>query len=147
MYDLDVRVNRHGALGHSQFGPNPEEDTDEDEDEDGADASTAATNAPTDVATQACDEDRTNDFETVIGVDTASEEPEIHLFNTMQNKFELLTAEAQKLTRAAEKAEQAPTAAVAAEEQCKRIVVDLQDIAKKLSKTNPNHTTTKRPSK
>ena len=126
------------ASRHSQFGPNPEEATDDDEDDHGGDASTAATNAPTDVARQACIEDRTNDFETVIGVDTASEEPEIHLFNTMENKLELLTAEAQKLVRAAAKAEEAPTTAVAAEEQCKRIVVDLQDIAKKLSKTNPH---------
>ena len=48
----------------------------------------------------------------------------IHLFNTMQYKLQLLTAEAQQLARAAEKPEEAPTAAVAAQEQCKRIVVD-----------------------
>ena len=125
------------ASRHSQFGPNPQEDTDEDPDADAADDSTATTNAATDAAKQASDEDRTSDSETVIGVDTATEEPAVHLFNTMQNKLELLTSEAKKLTRAAEKTEEAPTAAVAAEEQRKRIVVDLQDIVNKFSKTNP----------
>ena len=89
------------------------------------------------MATQASDADRTNDFETVIGVDTASKEKEIYLFNTMQNKLRLLTAEAQRLQRAADKAEEAPTTAVAAQEQCKHIVVDLQEIVQKPSKTNP----------
>ena len=55
----------------------------------------------------------------------------------MQNKLELLRAEAQKLVRATEKAEETPTEAVAAQEQCKRIVVDLQDVSRKLSRTNP----------
>ena len=54
------------ASRHSQLGPNPEGDTDQDEDEDGANASTVATGAPTDVATIDCQEDRTNDFDTVI---------------------------------------------------------------------------------
>ena len=39
------------ASRHSQFGPSPVEASDDDEDEDEADASTCATNAPTDVAT------------------------------------------------------------------------------------------------
>ena len=70
-------------------------------DEDGSHASNVATNAPTDVATIACEKDRTNDYETVIGVDTASEEPEVHLFTTMKNKLDLLTSEAQKMAKAA----------------------------------------------
>ena len=49
----------------------------------------------------------------------------------MRNKLQLLTAEEQKLTKATMNAEEAPTARVAAQEQCKRIVVDLQDIANK----------------
>ena len=122
------------ASRHSQFGPNPEEDSDGDEDVD--DASTVATDAPTDVATIASQEDRTNDFEAVIGIDTASEEQEVHLFMTMKTKLDLLTSEAQKMANAATPAEEAPTAEVAAQEQCKRIVVDLQDIAKRLSKTH-----------
>ena len=48
----------------------------------------------------------------------------------MRNKLQLLTAEEQKLTKATMNAEEAPTARVAAQEQCKRIVVDLQDIEK-----------------
>ena len=42
----------------------------------------------------------------------------------MRNKLQLLTAEEQKLTKATMNAEEAPTARVAAQEQCKRIVVD-----------------------
>ena len=125
------------ASRHSQFGPNPTEDADEDEDEHRDDASTVATDAPTDTAILACQEERTNEFETVIGINTASEDREVHLFTTMQNKLELLTSEAQKLARAVKSADVAPTAQVAAQEQCKRIVVDLQDVAKRLQKANP----------
>ena len=53
----------------------------------------------------------------------------------MQNKLQLVTAEAQKHTKAVEKAEGAPTARVAAQEQCKRIVVDLQNIGKTTQQT------------
>ena len=122
---MDGPASRHG-----QFGPNPAEDTDEDEDEDGADAPTSSvTNASTAGAQVPSSHEAPNDFETVIGVDTASEEPEVNLFTTMQNKLQLLTSESQKPTKASEKAEEAPTARVTAQEQIKSIVVDLQDIS------------------
>ena len=57
-----------------------------------------------------------NDFETVIGVDTSSNEPEIHLFESMQAKLEVLEAEAQKLANYKREDATMPTAAVAAEE-------------------------------
>ena len=41
------------------------------------------------------------------------------------------------MAKACSREEEAPTAAVGAEEQCKRIVVDLQEILRKLGKTNP----------
>ena len=76
------------ASRHSQFGPNPAEDTDEDEDEDGADAPTSSvTNASTAGAQAPSSHEAPNDFETVIGVDTASEEPEVYLFTTVHNKL------------------------------------------------------------
>ena len=66
---MDVPASRH-----SQFGPNHAEDTDEDEDEDGADASTGSvTNASTAGAQPPSSHEAPNDFETAIGVDTASE--------------------------------------------------------------------------
>ena len=158
------------ASRHSQFGPNPEEETDEDADEDGTDNNnTNANDAHADEATISRQEDHTNDFETVIGVDTASEEPEVHLFMTMKAKLDLLTSEAQKLARVRRAChhpgeastsrvclachhpgeastsrvcpachhpgDTAPTKEVAAQEQCRRIVVDLQDVAKRLNKT------------
>ncbi|HIE80442.1 MAG TPA: hypothetical protein EYQ03_07395, partial [Nitrospinaceae bacterium] len=55
----------------------------------------------------------------------------------MQNKLELLKTEAQRLASSTLAAAEIPTTAVAAREQCKRIVVDLQDVAKKLSKSSP----------
>ena len=78
---------------------------------------------------------KSDDQETVIGVDTASEQPTVNLFMTMQSKLDLLTSEANKMAKAESSANEAPTAQVAAQEQCRRIVVDLQDIAKKLAKT------------
>jgi len=134
-----IRTTMDGpASRHSQFGPNPEEDADLDEDEDGADASTCTTTAPAHVATIDSQEDRTNEFETIIGVDTVSEEPEVHLFMTMKSKLDLLTSEAQKIVPAGTSSDEAPTAQVGAHEQCRRIVVDLQDIVKRLGKTKPH---------
>ena len=78
--------------------------------------------------------DSSNEFETVIGVDTNSDQPEVQLFTTMQTKLQLLSQEAAKIARASPAQLEVPTSVVAAEEQCKRIVFDLQDIAKKLSK-------------
>lgn len=74
------------ASRHSQFGPNPAEDTDEDEDEDGADAPTSSvTNASTAGAQVPSSHEAPNDFETILGVDTILKEPEVNLFTTMQN--------------------------------------------------------------
>jgi len=123
------------ASRHSQFGPNPEEDEQMDEDEDGAANSSVADDTTKAEDTMSCQADGTNDFETVIGIDTASVEPAVHLFETMQSKMELLTREANKMAKAGPPSDEAPMAQVAATEQCRRIVVDLQDIAKKLGKT------------
>ena len=129
------------ASRHSQFGPNPVDDSDQDDDEDAPTGCIESSDAPslaTNVHTDMCREDQTNDFETILGIDTASDEPEVHLFATMQSKLELLTSEAKKIAKAATTEGEAPTAQVGAHEQCKRIVVDLQDVAKRLSKTKPH---------
>ena len=129
------------ASRHSQFGPNPVDDSDQGDDEDAPTGCIESSDAPslaTNVHTDMCREDQTNDFETILGIDTASDEPEVHLFATMQSKLELLTSEAKKIAKAATTEGEAPTAQVGAHEQCKRIVVDLQDVAKRLSKTKPH---------
>jgi len=102
------------ASRHSQFGPNPEEDANQDEDEDGAAISSVSDDASKNVETISCHADRTNDFETVIGIDTASEEPAVHLFETMQSKLELLVSEANKIAKAGPPSDEAQMAQVAA---------------------------------
>ena len=57
---------------------------------------------------------------------------------TMTSKLDLLTSETNKMAKAQASANEAPTAQVAAQEQCRRIVADLQDIAKKLATTKPH---------
>ena len=144
------------ASRHSQFGPNPEEESEHtsDEEPDPA-ASGSSTAAPSGVQPAAsCQgsvqapataqdtergntEEPLNEFETIIGVDSISDEQSVNLFATMQDKLELLTREAGKLAHATAAAEQIPTGIIAAEEQCRRIVIDVQDVARKLSKACP----------
>ena len=129
------------ASRHKQFGPNPDEATDEEEVEEEVDAQPCnheVSNASTADASSLRIHETTNNYETVIGVDTVSEEPEVHLFMTMKNKLELLTSEGNKMLKAATSEVEAATAQVGAQEQCRRIVVDLQDILKKLGKTKPH---------
>ena len=69
----------------------------------------------------------------MIGLDYASDPPAVQLFNSMQTKYKLLTKEAKKAAFAASTPD-APTAAgVGAKEHCRRLLVDLQDVARKLS--------------
>ena len=82
-----------------------------------------------DTGTDGNDADPRNDLETAIGVDMVPDQPDVQLVNTMQNKLQLLTNGAEKPARATTAKEQVLTAAVAAQEQCNRVVVDLQDVA------------------
>ena len=75
-----------------------------------------------------------NDYETIIGVDPNSDLEEVRLLSTMSDRLQLLDHEVQTLHRAKEKAAEVPTAAAAAEEQCKRITVGVQDVLRRLRK-------------
>ncbi len=134
------------ASRHSQFGPNPKEEADDTSDEDTAPTSCgllpggrsgAQPPASSHGERRDNDEEPCNEFETVIGVDTHSDQPEVELFVTMQDKLQLLTQEAGKLARATGVGEEIPTSLIAGQEQCRRIVVDLQDVAAKLRKAHP----------
>ena len=153
------------ASRNNHFGPNPQEEASGDEDDinnggdgggetgmTGACPSRAqppadATNALSDStdgheALRYAELNESNEFETITGVDTSSDLPEVALYNTLQTKLQLLKHEAQKTVQANEAGTDmskisASTAAAGAQEQFRRIAVNLQDVARKLAKKQP----------
>ena len=143
-----LRTVMDGPAGrHSPFGCNPAEEAEPKQEEETADNSLEPASPADEVemdlaATDPTDDlsrvEQLNDFETIIGFDTQTDEPAVQHYRNFQNKFTLLEIEAAKAAnRAAKDTETPPTVAVAAEEHCCRIVVALQDVAKKLRGSIP----------